>query len=112
MPHPPSRIRRKKERLKWYKEQKEKPCEHCGQCFPVCCMDLHHRDPTIKESTVRKMITDDLSFKRIQAEYDKCSLLCSNCHRILHHIWRTFPESEGKVIRVAYDNGELVYLGI
>ena len=108
MPHPEHRKRRKRERLEWYWGQKKKPWEWCKKEYPVCCMDLHHRDPSTKESTVRIMITDDLSFKRIKAEYDKCALLCSNCHRMLHHMWRTMPETHGKTIKCIFEDGELI----
>ena len=44
--------------------------------------DFHHTDPTQKEfkpSMLRKS-----SWEKHKAELDKCILLCSNCHRIVH----------------------------
>ena len=61
-----------------------KPCSICGQTFPSICMDFHHITPDNKDGNVGEMIRDHLSMNRILQEIDKCMLVCSNCHRILH----------------------------
>ena len=75
------------------KENKEKLREYFGGEFKcVECsfthtsfapFDLHHIDPSNKSNGIGKMM--QLSWVRIKAEAEKCILLCSNCHRLLHY---------------------------
>jgi len=58
---------------------KDVPCADCGGRFPSICMDFDHlgdKSFTIAEHAKNKGI------KTIQAEIDKCDVVCSNCHRI------------------------------
>lgn len=57
-------------------------CKDCSGEFHPACYDFHHHDPSGKEVNVGTIM--DYSWQRIQAELDKCELLCSNCHRIRH----------------------------
>lgn len=66
----------------WMIEIKSKPCQDCGGCFPVCCMDFDHRAGTKKEYNVGSMFAHHYSRELIQKELDKCELVCSNCHRV------------------------------
>ena len=58
-------------------------CAMCGGVFDPCVYDFHHKDPKEKEVGLAKLMhrTWDL----IEKELVKCVLLCSNCHRVLHH---------------------------
>lgn len=47
-------------------------------------LDFHHRDPKQKENNIAKLINEG-SKKRLLFELEKCDVLCSNCHRDLHH---------------------------
>ena len=58
-------------------------CGSCGEKFHPAVYEFHHKDPTTKDRDPSKML--GLSLKRLQDELDKCSLLCANCHRLLHH---------------------------
>lgn len=58
-------------------------CSICGQSFPDCCYDFHHLDMTQKEYNPSYMIK--MNPERAKTELSKCILVCSNCHRILHH---------------------------
>ncbi len=58
-------------------------CQRCGNVFPNCVYDFHHRNPKHKEKNISSMIRHD--WERIVKELDKCDLLCSNCHRIIHY---------------------------
>lgn len=67
---------------KFLNEAKDKPCADCKQKFPPPVMHFHHRNPTDKIIEVAKLVqhkTDTL-----QAEIDKCDVICANCHIIRH----------------------------
>jgi hypothetical protein len=69
---------------------KQAPCTDCGLCFDPICMDFDHvgNNKIAKVSALVKSTT----WAKIQAEIDKCELVCSNCHRI-----RTRNRLEGTV---------------
>lgn len=73
----------KNKRRKFVSDIKSKSgCVICKENDPVC-LDFHHlRD---KEHTIAQMIGDLKNEKQIQKEIDKCVVLCSNCHRKIHH---------------------------
>lgn len=58
-------------------------CEKCQQIYPDVCYDFHHRDPLQKEFTISNRKTCRFS-DIIKKELDKCMILCSNCHRLVH----------------------------
>lgn len=45
--------------------------------------ELHHIEPSTKDPNYKKLIRQQLSAKQID-EVDKCTLLCGQCHSILH----------------------------
>lgn len=55
------------------------PCVDCGEADPIV-LEFDHRDPTIKDGEVTKLL-GYASWERIEAEMDKCDVVCSNCHR-------------------------------
>ena len=60
-------------------------CEDCKltmEDIHPCCFDFHHDDPSLKEFEWNK--TRQLSKEKLKKELDKCTLLCSNCHRRRH----------------------------
>lgn len=57
-------------------------CSQCGGVFPSCVYDFHHKDPTEKEGNPSWFLNK--RGDRWKAELDKCVLVCSNCHRIIH----------------------------
>lgn len=58
-------------------------CEDCLQNFHPACFDFHHENPEEKDFTFSAVKSLKWSSK-IEAELNKCSLLCSNCHRLRH----------------------------
>ena len=67
----------------WERKRMAGGCVRCGEHRPAC-LDFHH--PTDeKEATVATLISDNRSKTRIQAEIDRCTVLCANCHRKKHY---------------------------
>lgn len=59
-------------------------CQNCGEKHPAT-FDYHHIDPENKEFDINTGIKRHYALNRFIDELVKCVLLCSNCHRILHH---------------------------
>lgn len=59
------------------------PCADCGERYPARVMDYHHVRGT-KLASVSRLSVAPASWARIEAEIDKCVLLCANCHRLRH----------------------------
>lgn len=60
---------------------KQAPCTDCGKTFDPICMDYDHVSGD-KETEIGKMIYKNRSIESIQAEIDKCELVCACCHRL------------------------------
>ena len=57
-------------------------CQVCGYSKYQGALDLHHLNPKEKSFSIGdKGYTR--SWERVQAELDKCVLVCANCHREL-----------------------------
>lgn len=84
--------KRKKEKREWWLNLKNTlSCKNCGISH-VAVLDFHHRDPTEKEFTISNFYRI-YEKKKILLELEKCDVLCSNCHRILH--WNMDHSSSG-----------------
>ena len=64
-------------------------CQNCGQIFSQCAMDFHHKDGKEKGELAigtRLRHYSEKAFweKLLPNVVEKCMLLCSNCHRVLH----------------------------
>jgi hypothetical protein len=59
-------------------------CENCGYNKNIATFEFHHRDPNQKEHQldIRKLANSSMEW--ILSEFDKCDLLCANCHREIH----------------------------
>jgi len=63
-------------------------CECCGVEFDgsnECMFDFHHRDPNKKSFGINQGMINKTSKKKILKEHKKCSLVCANCHRLIHN---------------------------
>jgi len=54
------------------------PCIECGESDPVV-LEFHHRHE--KDKPISVLTAAGYSIATIQAEIDKCDVLCANCHR-------------------------------
>ena len=58
-------------------------CHDCGRMFPDVVFDFHHVEAKEFALNASSM---DRSWKSIVKEWEKCIMLCANCHRICHNI--------------------------
>lgn len=63
-------------------EYKGGVCQRCKGTFDPCIYDFHHVDPAQKDAIIAMLLSRPWSV--IAEELDKCILLCSNCHRLIH----------------------------
>jgi hypothetical protein len=57
-------------------------CQICGYSKCISSLEFHHKDPLKKEISVSGSTKNK---KKIIEESKKCILVCSNCHREIHH---------------------------
>lgn len=60
-------------------------CECCGYDKNIAALEFHHKDPSQKKFTLCSRNLERFSDEEILEEFNKCLLLCSNCHAELHH---------------------------
>lgn len=63
-------------------EKKSVPCVDCGERYPSYVMDFDHVRGDKKFNLSKGKKT---SVKTIDAELEKCDVVCSNCHRERTH---------------------------
>ena len=69
-------------------QYKGSKCVHCGISYNgenASIFDFHHVDPSIKDTEVSKILNSPKLTETIKKELDKCILVCSNCHRLIHN---------------------------
>lgn len=67
--------------VSFIKSQLGGKCCVCGYCRTVSALELHHKDPSIKEFDIS---SSRATLKKMVEESKKCVLLCANCHREVH----------------------------
>lgn len=60
-------------------------CSICGYKKCPAALDLHHVTPSEKKFPVSLAIWYGYSLDKVKREIKKCIVVCSNCHRELHH---------------------------
>ena len=74
----------KERNIAYINQQKSCGCAKCGE-KRIYVLDFHHINPENKAYDINKMRIS-YSLEKIQAEIDKCVVLCSNCHREFHYL--------------------------
>jgi uncharacterized coiled-coil DUF342 family protein len=71
------------ERKHYLIRQRGSKCEKCGYSKNFSALEFHHlRDKKIRLD-FRSLSSNKL--EKIEEEFEKCLVLCANCHRELHH---------------------------
>jgi hypothetical protein len=60
-------------------------CVDCGYNSCITALSFHHRNPKEKDFNIGG--NHSRKWVKIQAELDKCDLVCSNCHIERHAVW-------------------------
>jgi hypothetical protein len=75
--------------IDWVASLKKRPCADCLQSFPTVCMDFDHLPGRGKSFTISQFVREhghlDNARALLEVEIQKCSVVCSNCHRIRTH---------------------------
>jgi len=58
-------------------------CAICGYNTCLAALEFHHVNPKEKNFSISSA---SIMRKNIASELNKCILLCSNCHREIHHL--------------------------
>jgi predicted HNH restriction endonuclease len=74
---------RRRKLKKYFIERKGGKCAVCDKSFQDCVFDFHHLHPDKKDKTIGQLLNGGRD--RIEKELQNCILVCSNCHRIIHH---------------------------
>lgn len=76
-----------------------------GGCCQICsfkeylgALEFHHVDPKTKDMGISRLAVDKITPKLLN-EINKCVLVCSNCHRMIHAGIRPCPE----IIKISID---------
>ena len=60
-------------------------CSKCGaKNLPLSCYDFHHKNPGEKEFNIATTLYFS-NAKTLKEVREKCIMVCSNCHRIIHN---------------------------
>jgi hypothetical protein len=65
--------------------KEQTPCKDCGLNYPHYVLDFDHVNGE-KIGCLSDLCSHGFSWDKIQAEIDKCEVVCSNCHRTRHWI--------------------------
>lgn len=83
-------------------------CLICGNSFPDSVYDFHHIDPETKDFSFGGSGTPSSKsgWYDIRDELQKCILVCSNCHRIIHNEKNDFTIENKNYFNMNYYNWE------
>lgn len=57
-------------------------CKKCGFDKHPSALEFHHLEPKEKDFDISRL--GNRNFSQLKSELDKCLLVCSNCHRMIH----------------------------
>ena len=60
-------------------------CRYCGYSRNLAALEFHHTDSSEKSFSLDLRSLSNRRFSVILDEFRKCQLVCSNCHKEIHH---------------------------
>jgi len=88
-----NREHRQEYKAQYHRTRKIKALEYLGDGCKMCnlkyngknaaAFEFHHIDPNSKEFNIGNNLVNK-AWNQILKELDKCDLLCSNCHNLIH----------------------------
>lgn len=60
-------------------------CSICGYNKNLSVLSFHHTDPSVKEFQLSTREMSNHSIEVLTKEFEKCVLVCANCHLEIHH---------------------------
>lgn len=72
-------------------------CEKCGYANNLSALEFHHKNPSEKEVTLNSRHLSNMSLEKIYKEFEKCLILCANCHREHHNPEMTIISIKSKI---------------
>ena len=79
-------------------------CSVCGYDKNLSALEFHHKNPGEKDFQLDSRHLSNTNVEKIMKEVEKCVLLCSNCHREIHH-----PEQDTSVLESVQLNNKSVF---
>src|SRR3989344_9205527 len=79
-------IKKRKLRIRRWFEEYKNTLKYilCSESHPAV-IDFHHKKWEEKERGIAQMVGYGYSIKKIKKDINKCQIVCSNCHRKIHH---------------------------
>lgn len=75
-----NRVERRRALATYVQELKRQPCTDCSHTYPYYVMEFDHVRGDKVES-IANLVNAAVKLEVIQAEVEKCELVCANCHR-------------------------------
>jgi hypothetical protein len=72
------------------------PCEDCGQHYKACQMQFDHVRGEKYKNVSSVIGSCGARWETIQAEIDKCELVCANCHALRTWAWQQLANAKGE----------------
>ncbi len=88
---------------RWRKNTKRRAVAALGGRCVVCALqthimvyDFHHVENRVGRQTIGDLMSSIKSWARIVEDLRRCVLVCSNCHRLVHHGLVAIPEGAAR----------------
>ena len=75
-------------------------CELCGYNKNLAALEFHHKNPSEKEFQIDVRHFSNTKLEILKEELDKCLLVCSNCHREIHHPDLTLDNIQNTILTI------------
>lgn len=75
-------------------------CEKCPYDKNIAALEFHHLNPQEKDNNLDSRHLSNRSMEWIMKEFEKCIVLCSNCHKEIHHPELTMEKSIEKLKKI------------